>query len=246
MIVLSVGMPKAGTAWYFNLENDVLVAAGYQDARVIRKTYGLHSILKYNTCNIQEPTPEKLELLTSHPICNNTFVVKTHHRPTEYLLQLIARGAIKPTYIYRDPRDVAISGFEEGQKLLNNGRKHRGVNKLRNIEDAILWSESWLIRSWKEWKNVKEALVVRYEDLLTDTLNELKRLCFFLRIELQIDVLINIIDRWKPERIRCSGKGDLHFNKGTTGRFREIMSQKELNLCKKKFGEYLPEMGYSE
>ena len=31
MIVLSAGMPKSGTAWYFNVTNDLLIAAGYAD-----------------------------------------------------------------------------------------------------------------------------------------------------------------------------------------------------------------------
>ena len=246
MLVLSVGMPKSGSAWYFNLTNDLLIASGFQDVRAVREEFQLHSILKYNTCNVQDLTQEKLAVLTSPPIADCTFVVKTHCSPNEYLLRSIEDGLVKPTYIYRDPRDVAVSGFEEGQKLQRKGRYHRGVTKLRNIEDAIYWSRSWINMSWDQWKNVTGDFRVRYEDLLANTERELERLSRFLNVEISNRVLNDIIDRYKPERLISRQDNRLHFNKGISGRFRHIMNVKELRLCKSMFGSYLADMGYSD
>jgi hypothetical protein len=36
----------------------------------------------------------------------------------------------------------------------------------------------------------------------------------------------------------------LHFNKGQIGRFREVMSEDDLDLSRKVFGLYLKKMGY--
>ena len=37
MIILSVGMPRAGSGWDYNLTNDLMLANGAQDARQIRQ-----------------------------------------------------------------------------------------------------------------------------------------------------------------------------------------------------------------
>jgi Sulfotransferase domain len=245
MLILSVGMPKSGSAWYYNLTNDLLVAGGCHDARMIRDRYNLHPILKYGTCNIQDPTDEKLQLLTSPPIGDHTFVVKTHAPPTEFLVGLIDQGSLKATYVYRDPRDTAVSGYEEGRKLREKGKVHRGVTRLETMTDAIQWSESWLKRSWDRWKNVKGVLRVKYEDLLANPQNELERLASFLCVEVESDVLKEIDHRWRPERLVPSkGKIPLHFNKGVAGRFRKAMNPEEQSYCQERIGPYLSEMGY--
>ena len=41
MIILSTGMPRAGSGWYYNLTNDLIIAAGYQDGHKIRQRYHL-------------------------------------------------------------------------------------------------------------------------------------------------------------------------------------------------------------
>ena len=59
MLILCAWMQKAGTAWYYSLTNDLLKAGGFHDANEIREKFELHSILKFNVCNIQQPTREK-------------------------------------------------------------------------------------------------------------------------------------------------------------------------------------------
>jgi hypothetical protein len=38
MIILSIGMPRAGSGWYYNLTNDLMLAAGAQDRQVASAT----------------------------------------------------------------------------------------------------------------------------------------------------------------------------------------------------------------
>ena len=35
-MILSVGMPRAGSGWYYNLTQDLVKASGGEDARIIR------------------------------------------------------------------------------------------------------------------------------------------------------------------------------------------------------------------
>ena len=53
MIIISAGMRKAGSGLYFNLTNDLLVAANMQDVRELKTKYELESILKYITATLK-------------------------------------------------------------------------------------------------------------------------------------------------------------------------------------------------
>ena len=242
MLLISASLQKSGSAWFLNLTNDLMVKAGFSDNRKIRDKFGL-KFIKYDECNIQELTFEKLKILTSSPVSDYSFVVKTHHPPNSHILKLMSEGKIKVTYIYRDPRDVAISGLEAGTILRNRGVFER-FGKLRTMREAIEWSKKILVDNWAKWRNIEGVLYFKYEDILIKPLAQLERLCFFLEIQLEDKILINIIERWRQDNLKSNQKKHLHFNKGSIGRFQELMSSKELNLCKKKFGKYLIEMGY--
>ena len=92
MIILSVGMPRAGSGWYYNLTNDLVVASGYQDGRQIRKRYHLQNILTEVNCNIGALTPRRLLAVLLPSLMGNTFVIKAHAAPTPFALRLILMG----------------------------------------------------------------------------------------------------------------------------------------------------------
>ena len=52
MIVLSVGMPRAGSGRHYNLVHDLMKTTGCADARAIREKYRLQGILTEVNCNI--------------------------------------------------------------------------------------------------------------------------------------------------------------------------------------------------
>ncbi len=51
-MILSVGMPRAGTGWHYNLTQDLVIAAGGVDAKYIRARYGLKRFLTEVNCNL--------------------------------------------------------------------------------------------------------------------------------------------------------------------------------------------------
>jgi hypothetical protein len=244
VIIFSVGMQKSGSGWYFNLTNDLLIAAGYQDVRDICKKYRLSSILRQYNCNIGKPNFVKLGLISIPHLLGNTFVVKTHSNPTMTLRFLLSRGIMKATYIYRDPRDVAISAFEHGQKIRNMGENH-SFAKLQTMESAILYTSNLLI-TWDKWMECRHVLKVRYEDVLADPVSELKRLSEFLSLDVSTIDIPAIVAKYHNDQLDCTLAGALHFNKGIAGRFNDVMSDRERSLCNKHFGSFLGRMGYSD
>lgn len=45
-LLLSAGMPKSGSAYVYNLINDLMIAGGHRDAREIKRDYKLQGLMK--------------------------------------------------------------------------------------------------------------------------------------------------------------------------------------------------------
>ncbi len=257
MIVLAAGLPKAGTSWYFNLANTLISTSGGQDARIIRRKYFLRFIQGSN-CDIDNihlphlrtSPPSSLRLLyaTVPHFFGNSFAVKSHSHPTTTIQALISAGIIKATYIYRDPRDAAVSAFEHGQRFRKEGITQAFAH-LNNIEESILFIKKYL-PAWDKWMNYRNALFIRYEDLINDPFKQLEQLARFLNFDVTADKLHKIVSSYNRKKSTDNKTENdftiLHFNKGISGRFRDVMNKKELEFCEIHFGDYIRKMGYPE
>lgn len=241
-IVLSVGMPRAGSGWFYNLTHDLLVAAGYQDAREIRQRYHLQAILTEVNLNIGALTPRRLLFVLVPVLMGNTFAIKAHAGPTPIARFLTRRGLILPTYIYRDPRDALLSAYEYGQRARKDDREN-AFSRLTNVEQAIDFMQAY-VRISEAWLACSQALHVRYEDLLLDFDRETARLVTFLGFDWERPGLSSVIDRYRPERGRTGQQG-LHLATGKIGRFRGAFTDQEKEKFLDVFGEYLKREGYA-
>lgn len=240
-VVLSVGMPRAGSGWYFNLTHDLLVAAGYQDAHRIRERYRLQSILTQVNLNIGALTPRRTLAVTVPALLGNVFVVKAHSGPTAIARSLIHRRMLQPTYIYRDPRDALLSAFEYGQRARRENREN-AFAQLRDLDQAIAFMEEYT-RISEAWMACEEALKTKYEDLLQDYDQQVRRLIKFLGLNEHQPAIRAVMDKYKPEHTRSDQKG-LHLVKGKIGRFRIVLNEEQKEKLNQTFGDYLVRMGY--
>lgn len=245
MIVLSVGMQKAGSAWLFNITNDLLIAAGNQDIRVLRERFHLQRFMTKVNCNIDPLKPFNLAFVSVPHWFGNTYVVKTHDSLTPTARWMIERGLMKATYIYRDPRDVALSAFEHGERIRKRGiRSQTGFDKLTSMEEAIRFTAD-LLSIWESWESCEEALLIQYENLRRDTISEVERVSDFLGLDLAKEEIGRIVDRYDREKSpRDLSPSKLHFHKGQAGRWESAMTPSQKALCEELFGEFIPRMGY--
>lgn len=241
MIVLSVGMPKAGSGWYFNLTNDLLVAAGQSDVREVRQRFRLGRVLKYDNCNMDPPRPGKWLLLMAPVLAGHTFVVKSHREPRGATRALMTAGALGATYIYRDPRDVLVSAMEHGTRGRARGATD-AFAKLENVDRAIEALVQWLDVA-EAWLARDDVLHVRYEDLKLDPEREAERLKRHLGLEVNGKETARILQRYSSANPEAADR--LHFNKGVAGRFREVLSDHEVDQLRDRVGPRVEALGYS-
>jgi hypothetical protein len=241
MLILSIGMPRAGSGWYYNLTHDLVTATGGQDARWIRQRYHLGRFLTEVNCNIGALTPPRLLAVMLPAVLGNTFVVKAHAAPTPLALWLIQRGWARAAYIYRDPRDAMLSAYDNGQRALQKGRPN-AFSFLTDFDTSVEFMLEYL-RICEAWMSCPQVLHTRFEEFKDDYDSEAARLAAFLGLEADLPSVHAAIERYRPEVARIQQKG-IHFNKGKSGRFREKFTLEQQEVVARKFGPYLLRMGY--
>ena len=243
MIVLSAGMQKAGTGWYFNMTNDLIVACGGHDVRGVRTIFGLEDVLKHHNCNLAIPNSENLLKLQQVHAAGHSFVIKSHGGPQPYQ-SLIAQKILRATYIYRDPRDVMLSAFDHGERIRSKGQHHT-FGRLTTLNDALKFACS-LLSVWEAWRNMDQVFMVRYEDLISDSAGTMLRLSQYLGLNPSPGVIEQIVSRFHARTVASDAhKTDyLHFNIGQIGRWKTLLDQWEVDRCNEAFGDRLQRMGY--
>jgi hypothetical protein len=240
MIVLSVGMPRAGSGWHYNLIHDLMKTTGCADARHIREQYRLQKILTEVNCNIGVLSARRLGMAAIPALMGETFVIKAHAGPTPTSRFLQRVGLLRITYIYRDPRDAMLSAFEYGQRALQKGRPN-AFSHLTDFDTSLAFIMDY-VRIWQRWTREKDVLIARYEDLLTNYDSEVARLVRFLSLRADQPEVRTVTDAFRPEK--GEGREGLHFYKGRIGRFRESYSGARQQVLKEKMDAYLARMGY--
>lgn len=249
MIIVSAGMPKAGSSWYYNITNDLLVAAGQPDSREVQKKYQLEWLSGRNLAfkRLDSRRLKRLEEVSRDGV---TFVVKTHRGPSASFVKHLSGGSFTATYIYRDLRDVIVSALEHGKYMRDNEKDrrffgigpYRSFGRLYTVEGATLWARWQQVPRWRAWTQLSGVLATRYEDLVNDTLGELKRLAAFLQLDVKEEALLAILNRYDRKRVKPRGR--INFNKGVISRHREVLSASHQELCIRRLGPALQEMGY--
>jgi hypothetical protein len=240
-IILAIGMPRAGSGWHYNLVHDLVVAAGGRDGRDVRQRYHLDRILTEVNCNIGALTPQRLLPVTIPALMGNTFVIKAHAGPKPLAMRLIRNGLIKPTYIYRDPRDALLSAFEYGQRKRKSGRLGPFAD-LDTLESAIDFMREYIQIS-ESWLDCEQSLNLRYEDLLLDYDAQAAGILEFFELSADNLRIRAVINQYRPDKGSSEQKGT-HFVKGKIGRYREKLSSAQQQLCLEAFGDYLEREEY--
>lgn len=243
-IILSVGMPRAGTGWFHNITQTLIVAAGGINAGEIRNKYHLNRFLTEVNCNIGTISAYRLLPVISPLLFEPDYVIKLHAGRKPLADMLISIGLIKPTFIYRDPRDAALSIYEYGQAAITNPTASTVFAGIRTVEEAIEFITPYIDFA-RGWIQSTQTFSVKYETLLSEFDQIVPKLVDFLDIDLDADSSLTLVEHLKPGA-NTTSKKFTHFMKGKIGRHKEFFSSEQLELCNERFGPFLVEQGYQE
>ena len=250
MIVILGTMQRSGSRWYYNMINDLMVAAGGDNAHGLREKFGLRPVPGRSSTHLRRLYFWTLMRLDRISRQGHTFVLHTHRGPSPSLRMLMATGRFKANYLCRDLRDVVVSALDRSKVMHTTGQlkgRHfrigpqRSFARLRTVKGATLWARWQLMPRWAAWMRCKDLLVTRYEDLVADTHRELKRFAAFVDLGVSDECLEGIIAAYRPER---GGSAHHSLVKGVVGRYKEVLTPEQQALCRKRFGRYLEKMGY--
>lgn len=233
-------MPRAGSAWFYNLTLDLWLAAGGDNIRKIREEHKLQTVITEVNHNIDNFTLRKTARILVPYLAGKSFTLKIHFAPLLLGDWLIKLGFIRPTFIYRDPRDALLSAYEYGRRVEKTGYAN-AFSHLDTIEKAISFMHGYM-RDWEIWCRIAEPEIYRYEDLLTDYDSQAQRLVNFIGLELEHPQVQEAILKNRPRQATNITGG--HFSKGKIGRFRQALSAEQIAICNECFEPYLEKMGY--
>ena len=242
-LLVSAGMPRAGSGWYYNLLQDLVESSGGQNARQVRKKYHLERFLTEVNCNISTLGFHRIIPVLVPTLFGNKFVVKTHAGPTDFARYLIKNKRIFVIYIYRDPRAAMLSAFEYGQRSISN-QKSNAFSHLNNFEEAAEFM-SFYVKIWDAWSIIEHVLVIRYEDLLSNYHAAIEKTAQFLGIELDNTRSKKVIQHYRPGKGTPDQRGT-HFSQGEAERFRREFDPDQLEHFSQMFEPSLLRMGYKK
>ena len=240
MIVLSVGMPRAGSGWHYNLVHDLMRTTGCAEAAEIRRQYHLEDVLTEVNVNIGVLSLRRLLRVAIPAWRGNTFVIKAHSRPTTAFRIMRALGLIRTTYIYRDPRDAMLSAMEYGRRAIERGAPN-AFSHLTDFAEGMGFILTY-VRIWRDWVREPGVLVSRYEDLLEDYPAQAGKLARFLGLKPEDEAVRSVIDAYQPAQAET--RQGTHFSRGRIGRFRHEFTPQEQKTLVERLGPDLARMGY--
>ncbi len=229
--IFIAGFPKSGNTWMQSLVSGVV--------------YGIDPAFLPFT--LAGDLVVDVHARTFYKRYQDTAFFKTHFLPKKRYKRVI--------YLVRDGRDAMVS-YHSMQKVL--GRK---ISMSEMIVDGKgVFPAKWHkhVRTWLTNPYDADMMVVRYEDLLSDTLKEMRRVCDFVGLERSDEILNKVIEgntfskmKKKAGKLKDLGhpswRGDhfkQFFRKGQSSDYRDQMPEKLLKKFNQEAQGELLELGY--
>ena len=244
-VLFIAGLPKSGTTW---LENMLSSFQGFSDflipdvAKFELATGGSHNY------NLPRDMFSRFK--------NMLVVTKMHIPGSEHNVEVLRKAGVKYVIMYRDLRDVAISHYYYVRQTpwhpeypvyasltLQEGLREFAQNRLSDFAD---WVRSWHVR-----RDPEMSIIVRYEDMLADTLGIVTQVAEHFELDSRHETIQNIVTANSFERLsggRRHGEADNRsfFRSGTSGNWKRYLTPELNELYKHIIGDFLIEFGYEK
>lgn len=228
--VFIVGYPKSGNTWFQNLVSGVV--------------YGINPLYVPDTL-IQELVPD-VHYKRYYKRFWEPMFFKSHRFPQPDYARVI--------YLVRDGRDALVSYFH--YKTAKQGREPDFAEMVKTGEGLMgKWQDH--VEAWLANPYGADMIMIRYEDLQSDPVAELERLCAFVHIERERSWLELVAENAAFEKMHSKEKEGRYFRedsswpedklfnrRGVVGSYKDEMPPHVLALFLQDAEEALIRCGY--
>jgi hypothetical protein len=138
---------------------------------------------------------------------------------------------------FRDPRDIILSAMDHRKRTILNS-----VPELAECDDIHSSIEfvKWACKIAISWKESDLALIVSYSDLVCKPEKVVQQISKHLKLEVNNEQISEVIERELTTRKKNSNQ----FNSGKNSRYKELMTDEQLQFCNRELSDYLQVLGY--
>ena len=204
---------------------------------------------------------------------NKTNILKTHNILCKLNLDgknysfADLNNTIGVIHIVRDPRNIvtsvknhfSISTEEDSVEMLCDNYNWTGFANNEIPQLLSSWSNHY--NSWKKFPN--NYLLIKYEDLVSDTSKEIMRIAKYLSNYFEYEISEKIVDEIKKNTSfenfkeletkgkfiensinEITGEKKTFFNLGPENNWKKILKQESIDKIEKEFNKEMKELGY--
>lgn len=187
--------PKTGTNWLWEMLSMVML-----------KTIFVTSTNK-GPGMIEATSTENTEKLPSPRILNT-------HLKVKYIPKVVLEKRLKMVLLLRNPKDVVVSFYNhtKGIRMYNYDGKFENYLKMFMRGEVDYGSYPEYLYEWQSFMKenpVYPLHVMYYEDLKQDCLGEMKKVCEFLELDFDPDMLENIVGKCQIDTLRAEKTNNL-------------------------------------
>lgn len=159
-------------------------------------------------------------------------LVKVHLPYSDQLEKLLTSRDIFVTYNYRDPRDMILSAVDHHHRAKAMGQNDFGEYDSipKALPIAVHWAKQAVL-----WKRSSITYDISYKYFLRNKLEVLNHINKAAGFALPKDTLQGIINQEVLDR----KPGKNQFNKGLVSRYKNEMSEQDLEMCNSALKDYI-------
>jgi hypothetical protein len=240
MIYLVTTMRNSVSTWVLAMVNDLLVKSGGHYFGDVRSQFKMGWFVNQSGRTSKLNPLSAIHLLLTQA-AGRSYALHTQLKPSLSIRILIRLGLIKPIYITRDPRDVARSINQHGNEVhAVQGSQEPAFEIVESMEEAIRLTAE-LVDTSRQWAKLPGILSTSYERLRQDPVSELTQLGEGIGLSLAREDIEKVVERYRPgSSPELEGKTDM----ATAGRWQNVLTSEQVEMCHRLFGPAIEEMGY--
>lgn len=186
-VVFSYGMTKSGSTLAFELARTALELSGFPQPLLPEAATGTAKRINFAGHLDEENISALGEAVRDigHPV-----VVKTHTRPDPCVIGMIDYGEAIIQASYRDPREMALSMLDHGDRSRAAGKP--AFANIGTLEDAMRDISSQ-IDTLTQWLYRPNCLPLYYEDIAFRSLGTTRRILRQLQLDIPAGKVVNYV-----------------------------------------------------